>query len=86
MTVIILIINWLFRILTVGLFTYILICYFVSAYNPIRRFLSKIFDPMLRLLQKVLPPVGGFDFSPVVLMLILWLLNYLIIQLLSLVH
>lgn len=78
------IINWIFKVLIFGLFIYTLLTYFLSDSNPVRRFLARIFEPMLRPIQRILPPLGGFDLSPVVLMLIFWLLNYLIITILGL--
>lgn len=80
------IIDWIFRALIFGLFVYVILGYFLPVYHPIRRFLGRIFDSLLRPIQRILPSLGGFDFSPIALMLILWLINYLIIGLLNLIH
>ena len=38
-------------------------------YNPIVRFLIQITEPVLSRIRKVLPPMGGLDLSPMLLIL-----------------
>ena len=40
-------------------------------YNPIVRFLVQITDPLLSRIRRFLPPLGGIDLSPMVLILII---------------
>ena len=40
-------------------------------YNPIVRFLRQATDPLLKRIRRVLPVMGGFDLSPMVLILII---------------
>lgn len=48
-------------------------------YNPIVRFLHEITEPPLRYLRRYLPVMGGFDFSPIVLILgIIFLQSFLV--------
>jgi len=35
-------------------------------YNPIVRFIEQSTDPILRPIQRALPPMGGLDLSPVI--------------------
>ncbi|MEZ4371162.1 MAG: YggT family protein [Polyangiaceae bacterium] len=37
--------------------------------NPLMRISAAVVDPVLEPIRKVLPSMGGFDFSPVVLLL-----------------
>lgn len=37
--------------------------------HPIVRFLEKLTEPVFALIRKVLPPMGGFDLSPLVVLL-----------------
>ena len=39
---------------------------------------DKLISPMLEPIRKVLPPAGGLDFSPVVLLFILYLIKHLL--------
>ncbi|MBF0171732.1 MAG: YggT family protein [Nitrospinae bacterium] len=36
-------------------------------YNPIVQFLNRITEPVLRPIQKAIPPMGGLDLSPLIL-------------------
>lgn len=49
-------------------------------YNPIVQFLRMVTDPVLRFLRRFIPPIGGaLDFTPVIVIFII----YFIIELLS---
>lgn len=48
-------------------------------YNPIVRFLVQVTEPVLYRIRRYLPPMGGIDLSPVVLILaIIFLQSFLI--------
>ncbi|MDH3328190.1 MAG: YggT family protein [Desulfobulbaceae bacterium] len=40
-------------------------------YNPIVRFLVQITDPLLSRIRRILPPLGGIDLSPMLLILVI---------------
>jgi len=40
-------------------------------YNPIVRFLVQITDPVLYKIRRYLPPMGGLDLSPMILILVI---------------
>lgn len=75
-------IHIIFQIFTFIVIIDALISFFLPPYNPIRSFLDRVVQPFLNPIRKVLPSIGGFDFSPVVLLLILQLLEYLLVQIL----
>jgi YggT family protein len=41
-------------------------------------FLYRITEPVLRPIRRIVPPVGGFDLSPLVLILIIYFIQYFI--------
>ena len=43
--------------------------------HPLVRLLHAVVDPLLLPVRAVLPPMGGMDFSPMVVMIILWILR-----------
>lgn len=45
----------------------------VSYVNPVMRFLVKVTDPLLMPLRQMIPPLGMFDISPIVAIIIVWL-------------
>jgi len=46
--------------------------------NPLVKLLHGIVDPVLHPIKAIVPPMGGFDFSPVVAILILQFLRSLL--------
>jgi YggT family protein len=54
----------------------------VSPYHPAMRFLIQITEPLLGPIRRNLPIIGGFDFSPMVALLILWAVELLLRRLL----
>lgn len=71
------------NLLSILLVIDILMHYFLPIDQPVRRFLDALFEPMLAPIRRILPPVGMFDFSPVVLLLLFQLIGGLLIQLLA---
>lgn len=68
-----------FNVLNLLILVDIVVSFFLSPYHPIRNALDKIVNPLLNPIRKILPQTGMFDFSPIVLILILQLLEYLIL-------
>jgi YggT family protein len=56
--------------------------YFLPPYHPLRRALDSIVEPMLAPIRRLLPTVGMFDFSPVVLLILIQVLQSVLIQIL----
>ena len=49
-------------------------------FNPIIQGLTRITDPVLEPLRRVIPPIGPIDISPVVALLLLQGLKYFLVQ------
>ena len=53
----------------------------LSPYNPLMPILKGLTEPFLRPLQKIIPPIGGIDITPFILILLIQLLlNVFIVQ------
>ncbi len=52
----------------------------VDPYNPIVRFLAQLTDPVLNKIRRYLPPMNGFDLTPVILILALVFLQIFLVQ------
>ena len=70
------------RGLTLIIFADIIVSYFLSPYHPVRKALDSIVQPMLAPIRRIMPPSGMFDFSPLVLMFVIWLVERILISLL----
>jgi YggT family protein len=75
-------ISLLSRGLTLVIFADIIVGYFLSPDHPVREALDSIVQPMLAPIRRFMPPTGMFDFSPLVLMFVIWLVERLLISLL----
>jgi YggT family protein len=69
--------------LTILVFADIIIGYFLNPYHPLRRTLDGIVEPMLAPIRKVLPPIGMFDFSPLVLIILIEVIESLLVRLIT---
>jgi YggT family protein len=83
MDVIIMIIRWLMQIFTLGIIVYVFLSYFLQPYHPLRQGMERFFEPMLKPIRRILPGTGMFDFSPIILLIIVQLSGTIIISLLS---
>ena len=55
--------------------------YFMSPFHPVRRTIDRIVEPMLAPIRKVVPLVGMFDFSPLILIVLVQVLATVVINL-----
>ena len=73
------IVRIIFNLLNLVVLSDIIVSFFLSPYHPVRETLDKIVNPFLSPIRKILPQTGMFDFSPVVLVILLQVLEYLIL-------
>ena len=71
MEILIILINTVQQILVVLVIVSVILSYFMDPYHPIRRGVDNIVQPMLAPIRHVVPLVGMFDFSPLILILLL---------------
>jgi len=61
----------------------VLLSYFLDPYHPIRQALDRLVDPFLTPIRRLMPTsMGGLDFSPMILILLVWLLSRVIVSIL----
>ena len=60
----------------------VLLSYILDFYHPVRRFVDAIVEPMLMPIRRVVPLIGMFDISPIVLIILIRVISNLIIKLL----
>ncbi len=80
-------INIFVQLITILVIVKIFLSYFMAPYHPVRMYIDRIVDPMLRPIQRIVPSLGMLDFSPLVLIIIVQLLGRIIINiLLTFIH
>ncbi len=58
----------------------ILMSYFVDPYHPIRQGVDNLVRPLLDPIRRVVPPLGMFDFSPLVLIVLIQIVTNLLVR------
>ncbi|MGD8406154.1 MAG: YggT family protein [Anaerolineales bacterium] len=74
------IINILSQFIVLVVIAKIILSYFMDPYHPIRRTLDNLVEPMLAPIRRVVPLIGMFDFSPLVLIILVQILSSVIIR------
>lgn len=77
------VVRTLATILMVIVIADIILSYFMSPYHPIRSLLDKIVHPLLQPIRKVVPPLAAIDFSPLILIILIQVVETLLIMILA---
>ncbi len=60
-----------------------ILSFFMDPYHPIRRGVDNIVQPMLEPIRRVVPLVGMFDFSPLILIILIQVVSNLLVAFLT---
>ena len=62
------------QVITIIVIIDVVLSYFMSPWHPIKQTLDRLIDPMLAPIRRVIPPLGGLDFSPIILLVLVQLI------------
>jgi YggT family protein len=48
----------------------VILSYFMDPFHPFRQSVDRLVEPLLRPIRQVVPTFGGFDFSPLILLIL----------------
>ena len=82
MDLIITIIDTIMSVFTLTIIVYTLLRFFLDPYHPILTALGKVLEPLLAPIRARIPPTGGLDFSPLILIIGLQILGMILTALL----
>ena len=75
---------------TLVIFAYIITSWLRLPYSPwlnrIQRFLYDVTEPYLRIFRRLLPSMGALDFSPIIAVIVLWVIEQVLIRILEQFH
>jgi len=71
------------QLFVIVLLAHIVLSYFMSPFHPIRQQLSRIVEPLLAPIRRVLPSIGMFDFSSLVLLILVQIVGSLVVNILD---
>jgi YggT family protein len=69
------------RLLSLAVMLYVIAGYFLGQFHPVRRALESVIDPLLAPIRRFLPSSGPLDFSPLVLLFLIFLSERVLIGL-----
>ncbi|MCJ7535101.1 MAG: YggT family protein [Anaerolineales bacterium] len=75
-------VNYFSIALSLLLIAYVVLSYFMDPYHPVRSAVDRIVNPILNPIRKVLPQRGMLDFSPLVAIILVQILEYILRSLL----
>ncbi len=67
------------NLLTLLVIVHVLLFYFMDPLHPVRRTVDRLVLPLLRPIRRWLPPVAGWDLSPIVLILLIEFLSRVLV-------
>ncbi|GAB4472211.1 MAG: hypothetical protein Kow0088_06700 [Anaerolineales bacterium] len=80
------ILHTLLRVYTFVVIIKVLLSYFLSPYHPVREAIDRLVDPLLDPIRRNLPTVGVFDFSPLVLIILIQVVDSLLMQIILMLY
>ena len=77
-------IDWLFTLYALAIIARsILTMLRMNPYLPVMNFLTQITEPLLAPLRRHIPPIGIWDITPMVALIILWVAHLIVIQIIK---
>jgi YggT family protein len=74
------IINLLANLIILVVIVDSILSYFLNPYHPVRNALDRVLQPLLVPIRRVVPLVGMFDLSPLILIIIVEIIKYVLIK------
>jgi YggT family protein len=74
-------IRLLATLLTWLLIIHVVLSYFMSPYHPLRQAIDRVIEPLLAPIRRIMPRTGMIDFSPLVLLILIQLVEFVIVRL-----
>ena len=73
-------INIISQFLIILVIVKVILSYFMDPYHPIRRTIDNLVEPFLAPIRRVVPLIGMFDFSPLILIILVQILASVLIR------
>lgn len=70
------------KVLYLLILTHILLSYILDPYHPVRIFVDRMVSPLLDPIRRVVPLIGMFDISPIILIILVQLIASVLVNLL----
>jgi YggT family protein len=75
-------VNYLSLGFSLLLIAYVVLSYFMDPYHPVRQAIDAIVNPILNPIRRIMPQTGMIDFSPLVAIILVQILEFILTRLL----
>ena len=76
-------VGFLLRLFELLIIAHVILSYFLSPYHPIRETIDRIVNPFLAPIRRLIPAIGGFDFSPLILLIVIQIAGQILVRWIS---
>ena len=73
-------INILSQFLVLLVIVKVILSYFMDPYHTVRQTIDNLVEPLLAPIRRVIPSIGMFDFSPLILIILIQVLSSVLIS------
>jgi len=77
-------VNLIVQLIAIVIIVQVFLSYFLSPYHLLRRSVDRIVVPILQVIRRYIPPLGPFDLSPLIVLILVQLAGRIIVSLLAL--
>ena len=74
-------VNYISLGLSLLLIAYVVLSYFMDPFHPVRATVNRIVDPLLNPIRRILPQTGMIDFSPLVAIILIQVIEFILTRL-----
>ena len=75
-------VNYLSLALSLLLIAYVVLSYFMDPYHPVRSTVDRMVNPILNPIRRIMPQTGMLDFSPLVAIILVQIIEFILTRLL----
>lgn len=75
-------VNYISIGLSLLLIAYVVLSYFMDPFHPVRATINRIVEPVLNPIRRILPQTGMVDFSPLVAIILIQVIEFVLVRLL----
>lgn len=77
-TLLLILVNYLSLAFSILLIAYVILSYFMDPYHPVRNTVDRMVNPILNPIRWVIPQTGMLDFSPLVALILVQIIEFIL--------
>jgi YggT family protein len=77
-----LLIHYISLAFSILLIAYVVLSYFMDPYHPVRSTVDRMVNPLLNPIRRIMPQTGMLDFSPLVAIILVQVIEFILTRLL----